>query len=101
VNATASTGIQHVFVLVLENRSFDHMLGFSGITGVDAVSGERRSIDGVAGTETNSYQGNAYPVTHPATTQCLPIPAMSFPTCSCSWPVRTRRTRKGARTSDQ
>jgi len=27
--------IQHVFVLMLENRSFDHMLGFSGITGVD------------------------------------------------------------------
>ena len=27
--------IDHVFVLMLENRSFDHMLGFSGITGVD------------------------------------------------------------------
>jgi len=27
--------IEHVFVLMLENRSFDHMLGFSGITGVD------------------------------------------------------------------
>ena len=29
-------GIEHVFVLVLENRSFDHMLGYSGITGTDA-----------------------------------------------------------------
>ena len=27
--------IEHVFVLMLENRSFDHLLGFSGITGVD------------------------------------------------------------------
>lgn len=27
--------IEHVFVLMLENRSFDHMLGFSGIVGVD------------------------------------------------------------------
>ncbi len=27
--------IDHIFVLMLENRSFDHMLGFSGITGVD------------------------------------------------------------------
>jgi phospholipase C len=27
--------IEHVFVLVLENRSFDHVLGFSGITGTD------------------------------------------------------------------
>src|SRR5438105_3376214 len=25
--------IKHVFVLMLENRSFDHMLGYSGITG--------------------------------------------------------------------
>jgi phospholipase C len=31
----AAPKIQHVFVLTLENRSFDHMLGFSGITGVD------------------------------------------------------------------
>jgi phospholipase C len=31
----APARIQHVFVLTLENRSFDHMLGFSGITGVD------------------------------------------------------------------
>jgi phospholipase C len=55
-----------VFVLVLENRSFDHMLGFSGITGTDAVNGERRSIEGLVGTEANSYQGRSYPVTHPA-----------------------------------
>lgn len=27
--------IEHVFVLALENRSFDHVFGFSGITGVD------------------------------------------------------------------
>lgn len=27
--------IDHVFVLMLENRSLDHVLGFSGITGVD------------------------------------------------------------------
>jgi len=27
--------IEHVFVLTLENRSFDHMFGFSGLTGVD------------------------------------------------------------------
>ena len=32
----AVLGIEHVFVLMLENRSFDHMLGFSGITGKDA-----------------------------------------------------------------
>lgn len=59
-------GVQNVFVLVLENRSFDHLLGFSAITGTDAVSGNHRSIDGLQGTETNIYQGKSYPVTHPA-----------------------------------
>jgi phospholipase C len=39
--------IQHVFVLMLENRSFDHMLGFSGITGRDAVTGGVTAIDGL------------------------------------------------------
>jgi phospholipase C len=37
--------IEHVFVLMLENRSFDHMLGFSGITGVD-IQGNPATIDG-------------------------------------------------------
>lgn len=29
--------IKHVFVLMLENRSFDHLLGFSGIPGIDGA----------------------------------------------------------------
>jgi phospholipase C len=33
--------IQHVFVLMLENRSLDHLLGFSEIAGTDAVSGAK------------------------------------------------------------
>jgi phospholipase C len=37
--------VEHVFVLMLENRSFDHMFGFSGITGVD-IDGNPTSIDG-------------------------------------------------------
>jgi phospholipase C len=39
--------IQHVFVLMLENRSFDHMLGFSGITGKDAVTGGATAVGGL------------------------------------------------------
>ena len=49
--------IEHIFVLVLENRSFDHMLGYSLMQqdaagkwqparGVDAVTGEPTLIDG-------------------------------------------------------
>src|SRR5713101_7294622 len=33
-------GIKHIFVLMLENRSFDHMLGFAGVRGRDAVTSQ-------------------------------------------------------------
>lgn len=39
--------IKKMFVLVLENRSFDHMLGFSEIEGIDAKTGQRRLINGI------------------------------------------------------
>ena len=42
-----ANGIQHVFVLMLENRSFDHMLGFSRIKGRDALSGKPTEVLGV------------------------------------------------------
>ncbi len=41
--------IAHVFVLMLENRSFDHMLGFSGLTGTDAVTGAPTSANDLTG----------------------------------------------------
>ncbi len=45
--------IQHVFVVMLENRSFDHMLGFSNIQGIDAISGEPTTIEGL--NESNNW----------------------------------------------
>ncbi len=54
--------ITNVFVLMLENRAFDHMLGFSGIAGRDAVSGQPTSVHGLKGLESNSYQDQAYAV---------------------------------------
>src|SRR5262245_35720325 len=54
--------IKHVFVLMLENRSFDHMLGFSGITGTDAVSLQSTSIEGLTGAEFNSFDGRTFNV---------------------------------------
>jgi len=62
----SSSPIQHVFVLMLENRSFDHMLGFSGITGSDAATGQPTAINGLTGAEANPYGGKSYPVTQPA-----------------------------------
>lgn len=42
-----SSQIEHVFVLMLENRSFDHMLGQSGLTGTDSKTNLSTSINGV------------------------------------------------------
>jgi phospholipase C len=53
--------IQHVVVLMLENRSFDHMLGFL-YSGSGNVSPAGHPFDGLAGTETNAPENGA-PVT--------------------------------------
>jgi phospholipase C len=60
------SAIQHVFVLMLENRSFDHMLGSSGISGADVVSGQPAKINGLQGNESNAYQGTPHMVSTPA-----------------------------------
>ena len=42
---TLDKRIKHIFVLVLENRSFDHIFGATPIRGLDAVTGERTEIE--------------------------------------------------------
>jgi phospholipase C len=54
--------IEHVFILMLENRAFDHMLGFSGITGQDAATGGSTQINGLSGSEVNPFDGGMYRV---------------------------------------
>jgi phospholipase C len=58
--------LTNIFVLMLENRSFDHMLGFSGITGFDAETGAPTAVKGLAGSESNSYRGQVYNVSRGA-----------------------------------
>jgi phospholipase C len=41
--------IKHLFVLVMENRSFDHLLGFQGITGHDAHTGAATKAEDLTG----------------------------------------------------
>ena len=64
----AAPKIEHVFVLMFENRSFDHMFGFSGITGVDvdgnpAVFNEgfdpmvNKNVDPTTGTDVPVSEG--------------------------------------------
>jgi phospholipase C len=70
--------LEHVFLLMLENRSFDHMLGLSGITGTDVVTGAPTTINGLTGTESNSYNGTAYTVNQPAPQQMPVDPGHEF-----------------------
>jgi phospholipase C len=61
--------IEHFFVLMLENRSFDHLFGFSPIKGPDAVTGELTTIDGVDRAHqqnADSSTGKVYAVHEPA-----------------------------------
>ena len=60
--------ITNVFVLMLENRSFDHMWGGSGITGLTVPP---------PGTS-NSYKTIAYPVGEPAPTSMTSDPGHEF-----------------------
>jgi hypothetical protein len=77
VTSTVSA-LKHIFVLMLENRSFDHMLGHSGITGTDAETGQPTTIDGLTGTESNSFHGITYPVTADAPYKLRYDPGHSF-----------------------
>jgi phospholipase C len=63
---SGTSGISHVFVLMLENRSFDHMLGFSPISGTDAVTGRPTATVRLQGTESNVVNGTSFPVTQGA-----------------------------------
>jgi phospholipase C len=54
--------VDHIVVLMLENRSFDHMLGYL------SLNGKRSDIDGLQRGFSNEYQGRTYRVHHLATT---------------------------------
>jgi phospholipase C len=50
--------IDHIVVLMLENRSFDHMLGYL------RLEGGRPDVDGLLPSMANEYAGATYPVHH-------------------------------------
>jgi phospholipase C len=57
--------INHIFVLMLENRAFDHMLGFSALTGTDPTTGGATSVEGLSG-QSNDWGGTTFPATQGA-----------------------------------
>ncbi|HTC61342.1 MAG TPA: alkaline phosphatase family protein [Candidatus Saccharimonadales bacterium] len=79
----AFSQIQHIFVLMFENRSFDHLLGFSAISGTDAVSGLKTPINGLSGTETNTYDGKVATVCQPADYAMAVDPGHEFDDVLC------------------
>ena len=54
--------VDHIVVLMLENRSFDHMLGYL------SLEGARNDIDGLRSEFSNEHNGQAYPIHHLDTT---------------------------------
>jgi phospholipase C len=69
--------IKHVFVLMLENRSYDHMLGFAEFSGTDAATGEPTTADGLKGTEFNCFSERQFKVVRGAPDVCVD-PGHSF-----------------------
>jgi phospholipase C len=57
--------IDHVVVLMLENRSFDHMLGYLSLPPALGGAG-RHDVDGLVGPEVNvnRYDGSSYAIHH-------------------------------------
>jgi phospholipase C len=55
--------IDHIVVLMLENRSFDHMLGYLSLPPQEGGRG-RDDVDGLTGRSTNynDFDGNRYPI---------------------------------------
>jgi phospholipase C len=74
-----TASLDHVFVLMLENRSFDHLFGFSGLSGVDAGTGAHTVVEGLDGTESNTFGGRTYPVTRGADYATPRDPGHEFP----------------------
>jgi phospholipase C len=58
-------GIEHIVVLMLENRSFDHMLGYLSLPPEQGGKG-RSDIDGLSGPETNfnTYENSTFAIHH-------------------------------------
>jgi phospholipase C len=63
-------GIDHIVVLMMENRSFDHMLGYLSLPADQGGKG-RADVDGLQGPDSNfnSHQGTNHPIHHLDRTQ--------------------------------
>ena len=61
--------IRHVFVLMLENRSFDHIFGYSGIVGTDSATDAMTEVEDLShhdGSNVNPVNGRRSRILSPA-----------------------------------
>jgi len=58
MNSVNLDKVDHIVVVMLENRSFDHMLGYL------SLDGRRPDIDGLRVGMRNEYDGRSYPIHH-------------------------------------
>jgi phospholipase C len=71
------SNIDHIVVLTMENRSFDHMLGYLSLPVAQGGMG-RTDVDGLTGNESNSFRGTTYPTTPVTETFFSPDPPHGF-----------------------
>ena len=60
--STALDNLQHIVVLMMENRSFDHMLGHLTLDDPSFPVEGLKKADLENGTYTNYYKGDPYPL---------------------------------------
>ena len=65
--------IDHIVVLMMENRSFDHILGYLSLPVGQGGLG-RSEVDGLTGGESNPYRGTDYPIFPLTSTYFSPDP---------------------------
>jgi len=71
------SNIDHIVVLTMENRSFDHVLGYLSLPVAQGGMG-RTDVDGLKGGESNSFRGTPFPSTPVTGTVFSPFPPHGF-----------------------
>jgi len=71
------SNIDHIVVLTMENRSFDHMLGYLSLPAAQGGAG-RTDIDGLKGGESNTFRGTVFPSIPVTGTFFSPVPPHGF-----------------------
>jgi phospholipase C len=69
--------IDHIVVLTMENRSFDHMLGYLSLPVAQGGLG-RTDVDGLKGNESNAFRGKPFPTVAVTDTFFSPDPPHGF-----------------------